>query len=156
MKTELVKAEDKRVSERKKELESDFDEIMSQYERYFLKHGFITPKHFDDFFSWLCGCRWAESNEPFGAMGIKEFDFKLYHEYKELKLNPSGWNDHQERERLEDRFNPQTPQPIKTQLTQWINDLEMPEINIENKTKDVIINKFEALKKWAKLQIDNL
>lgn len=46
--------------------------------------------------------------------------------------------------------------PIKTQLTQWINDLEMPEINIENKTKDDILNKFEAFKKWAKLQIDNL
>ena len=150
MKTELVKAE------RKKELESDFDEIMSQYKSYFWEHGFITPKNFEEFFSWLCGCRWAESNEPFGAMEIKESDFTLYHEYEELKLNQYEWNDHQERERLKDRLNPQTPKPIKTQLTQWINDLEMPEINIENKKKDVIINKFEALKKWAKPQIDNL
>lgn len=84
-------------------LESDFDEFMSQYKRYFWKRGFITPKDFDDFFSWLCGCRWAESNEPFGAMEIKESDFTLYHEYKELKLNPSGWNDHQESERLAEK-----------------------------------------------------
>ncbi|HZJ73596.1 MAG TPA: DUF6043 family protein [Perlabentimonas sp.] len=96
-------------------LESDFDEFMSRYKPYFLKNGLLTPKDFDDFFSWLCGCRWAESNEPFGAMEIKEFDFKLYHEYEELKLNQSEWNDHQERERLEDRFNPQTPQPIAKQ-----------------------------------------
>lgn len=99
-------------------LESDFYEFMSQYKRYFWEHGFITPKHFDDFFSWLCGCRWAESNEPFGAMEIKEFDFTLYHEYKELKLNPPGWNDHQERERLEDRFNSLPPQPIAKQKPQ--------------------------------------
>lgn len=86
-------------------LESDFDEFMSQYKQYFLKNGFITPKHFEEFFSWLCGCRWAESDEPFGAIEIKESDFTLYHEYKELKLNPYGWNDHQERERLEVMFN---------------------------------------------------
>lgn len=113
-------------------LESDFDEFMSQYKPYFLKNGFITPKDFDDFFSWLCGCRWAESNEPFGAMEIKESDFTLYHEYKELKLNPSGWNDHQERERLEDRFNPQTPQPITEQKTElskiWLTD---PKITVD-------------------------
>jgi len=97
-------------------LKSDYDEILTQYTPYFIKHGFITPKHFDDFFMWLCGCRYPD--EPFGALEIKESDFTLFHQYKELKLNPSGWNDHQERERLEVMFNSLPPQPIAKQKPQ--------------------------------------
>ncbi len=87
-------------------LESDFDGFLNQYKPYFFKHGFITPQHFEEFFMWLCGCRCPD--EPFGAIKIKESDFTLFHEYKELKLNPSGWNEYQEMERLENRINPES------------------------------------------------
>lgn len=98
-------------------LESDFDEFLNQYKHYFLKNGFITPKHFEEFFIWLCGCRYPD--EAFGTLEINESDFTLFHEYKELKLNPSGWTEHQERERLENRIEATgnetatTPKPAK-------------------------------------------
>lgn len=46
--------------------------------------------------------------------------------------------------------------PIKDQMTKWIDDLIVPEINIENEVKDEILNKFESFKSWAKTKINNL
>lgn len=46
--------------------------------------------------------------------------------------------------------------PIKEQMNSWIENLTIPEIDIENEIKDDIILKFESFKKWAKSQINNI
>lgn len=46
--------------------------------------------------------------------------------------------------------------PIKEQMNSWIENLTIPEIDIENEIKDDIILKFESFKKWAKKEINKL
>ena len=46
--------------------------------------------------------------------------------------------------------------PIKNQLNTWVESFEIPEIKIENKTSNEIKLKFNAFKKWAKTEIQNL
>ena len=46
--------------------------------------------------------------------------------------------------------------PIKDQMNSWIENLIIPEIDIENEIKDDIILKFESFKKWAKNEINKL
>ncbi|HZK20274.1 MAG TPA: hypothetical protein VFC68_06080 [Treponemataceae bacterium] len=71
-------------------LKTDYDSIVAQYLSYFKKTGFIQPKDFDEFFTWLT--RFRYSDEPFGTLEIQDNDFKLFHEYKERKLNNTNWN----------------------------------------------------------------
>lgn len=44
--------------------------------------------------------------------------------------------------------------PIKKQLEQWVNSFKSPVIPIENTKVDLILQKFEAFKVWAKKEID--
>lgn len=46
--------------------------------------------------------------------------------------------------------------PIKKQLSIWVDSFSIPEINIENDKKILIEEKFEAFKKWAKNEINNI
>lgn len=46
--------------------------------------------------------------------------------------------------------------PIKKQLNIWVDSFELPTSPIENETTLVITNKFNAFKKWAKIEIENL
>ena len=46
--------------------------------------------------------------------------------------------------------------PIKKQLTIWVDSFNLPNKNVENELSKDIELKFEAFKKWAKTQIDNL
>lgn len=46
--------------------------------------------------------------------------------------------------------------PIKEQMNNWINSLEIPNIDIDNEVKTDIINKFNSFKEWAKKQIEQL
>lgn len=46
--------------------------------------------------------------------------------------------------------------PIQKQLSIWVDEFTIPEINIENEKKTLIIQKFEAFKKWAKSEIRSL
>lgn len=46
--------------------------------------------------------------------------------------------------------------PIKKQLSIWVDEFTIPEINIENEKKTLIIQKFESFKKWAKSEIESL
>ena len=46
--------------------------------------------------------------------------------------------------------------PIKKQLTIWVNGFSITEINIENEKVILIKDKFEAFKKWAKIEIENI
>lgn len=46
--------------------------------------------------------------------------------------------------------------PIKKQLSVWVDGFAIAEINIKSHKKDLIIEKFQAFKKWAKGEIDNI
>ena len=46
--------------------------------------------------------------------------------------------------------------PLKKQLTIWVESFSIAEINIENEKKTLIKEKFEAFKKWAKNEIENI
>lgn len=46
--------------------------------------------------------------------------------------------------------------PLKKQLTVWVESFSIAEINIENEKKTLIKEKFEAFKKWAKNEIENI
>lgn len=46
--------------------------------------------------------------------------------------------------------------PIKKQLSLWVDGFSIAEINVENEKKKLIKEKFEAFKKWAKSEIENL
>lgn len=46
--------------------------------------------------------------------------------------------------------------PIKKQLSMWVDSFQISDINIENDKKVLIYQKFEAFKKWAKIEIENL
>lgn len=46
--------------------------------------------------------------------------------------------------------------PIKKQLSIWVDGFSIAEINIKNDKKSLIEEKFEAFKKWAKNEIENL
>lgn len=46
--------------------------------------------------------------------------------------------------------------PIQKQLSIWVDEFTIPEINVENEKKTLILQKFEAFKKWAKSEIESL
>lgn len=46
--------------------------------------------------------------------------------------------------------------PLKKQLTIWVESFSIAEINIENEKITLIKEKFEAFKKWAKNEIENI
>lgn len=46
--------------------------------------------------------------------------------------------------------------PIKKQLSAWVNSFELPVTNVDNETSKLIIEKFQAFKKWSETQIANL
>lgn len=46
--------------------------------------------------------------------------------------------------------------PVKKQLTVWVDDFKLPEIQINHETSTLIKTKFEAFKKWAKEQIETI
>lgn len=46
--------------------------------------------------------------------------------------------------------------PIKKQLSIWVDEFSIPEIEIENETTKEIKVKFESFQKWAKSQIENI
>jgi hypothetical protein len=46
--------------------------------------------------------------------------------------------------------------PIKKQLSLWVNSFSIADINVENDKKELIKQKFEAFKKWAKSEIDSI
>lgn len=46
--------------------------------------------------------------------------------------------------------------PIKKQLSIWVDGFSIPEINVDNEKKTLIKEKFEAFKKWAKNEIENI
>lgn len=46
--------------------------------------------------------------------------------------------------------------PIKKQMSVWVESFELPHADIHNPTRDEIIAKFEAFKKWALTQVNNL
>jgi hypothetical protein len=46
--------------------------------------------------------------------------------------------------------------PVKNQLTNWVNQFEIPATTSKHLTSIEIVAKFEAFKKWAKLEIEKL
>ena len=46
--------------------------------------------------------------------------------------------------------------PIKKQLIVWVEDFKIAELNLENEKKTLILQKFEAFKKWAKSEIESI
>jgi len=46
--------------------------------------------------------------------------------------------------------------PVKKQLSVWVNSFELPSVQVNNETSKEIQEKFEAFKKWAINQINNL
>lgn len=46
--------------------------------------------------------------------------------------------------------------PIKKQLSIWVDNFSIAEINVENEKKALIKEKFEAFKKWAKNEIESI
>jgi len=61
-----------------------------------------------------------------------------------------------EEKRKQDEAKALAKAPIKKQLTVWVNDFKIPELNLENEKKNLIILKFEAFKKWAKFEIESI
>lgn len=46
--------------------------------------------------------------------------------------------------------------PIKKQLSLWVDGFTISEINVDNDKKKLILEKFEAFKKWAKSEIETI
>jgi len=46
--------------------------------------------------------------------------------------------------------------PIKKQLNVWVDSFELPKATIENDKTKLILEKFEAFKKWSKEQVETL
>lgn len=46
--------------------------------------------------------------------------------------------------------------PIKKQLSTWVNSFELPTTNVDNEVSKEVKEKFEAFKKWANNQVNNL
>jgi hypothetical protein len=46
--------------------------------------------------------------------------------------------------------------PIKKQLFIWVDSFSISEINVDNEKKELIKEKFEAFKKWAKNEIESI
>ena len=46
--------------------------------------------------------------------------------------------------------------PIKKQLAAWVNSFSIPEVNITNNKTILIKDNFEAFRKWAKNEIENI
>lgn len=46
--------------------------------------------------------------------------------------------------------------PIKKQLTIWVDSFELPPFATENKTCELIFDKFESFKRWAKNEIESI
>jgi len=46
--------------------------------------------------------------------------------------------------------------PIKNQLNAWVNSFELPSTNVDNDVSREIIKKFNAFKKWAIVEINNI
>lgn len=46
--------------------------------------------------------------------------------------------------------------PVKKQLSMWVESFELSKTSVDNETSKEIIEKFEAFKKWANNQINNL
>lgn len=46
--------------------------------------------------------------------------------------------------------------PLKKQMSVWVNSFKINETDINNEKVDLIKNKFEAFKKWALKEVDNL
>ena len=61
-----------------------------------------------------------------------------------------------EEKRKQDEAKALAKAPIKKQLTVWVDDFKIAELNLENEKKTLIILKFEAFKKWAKSEIESL
>jgi hypothetical protein len=74
----------------------------------------------------------------------KESEIKAENERKELEIKAK-----KEAEKL-------AKAPIKKQLSIWVDGFSIPEINIENQKKTLIKEKFEAFKRWAKTEIENI
>jgi hypothetical protein len=74
----------------------------------------------------------------------KDAEIKAEAERKQAELKAKG-----EAEKL-------AKAPIKKQLNIWVESFSIPEIKIESEKKDLIKEKFEAFKKWAKNEIDNI
>lgn len=49
-----------------------------------------------------------------------------------------------------------TKAPIKTKLNLWVDSFELPKTDVDNSTTNVILEKFNAYKAWAKTQVENL
>lgn len=47
-------------------------------------------------------------------------------------------------------------EPVKKQLSVWVNSFEIPIVGVDNETSKEIKEKFEAFKKWSINQINNL
>lgn len=61
-----------------------------------------------------------------------------------------------EEKRKQDEAKALAKAPIKKQLTVWVDDFKIAELNLENEKKTLIVQKFEAFKKWAKSEIESL
>lgn len=46
--------------------------------------------------------------------------------------------------------------PIKTKLNLWVDSFELPQADVDNPTTNVILEKFNAYKVWAKSQVESL
>ncbi|MXV39376.1 hypothetical protein GO491_11925 [Flavobacteriaceae bacterium Ap0902] len=46
--------------------------------------------------------------------------------------------------------------PIQRQLKLWVNEFKAPEVPVKNEKADLILEKFNAFKKWAENEIENL
>jgi hypothetical protein len=47
-------------------------------------------------------------------------------------------------------------EPVKKQLSVWVNSFELPETNLENDKTEEIKAKFDSFKKWCLMQIKNI
>lgn len=46
--------------------------------------------------------------------------------------------------------------PVKKQLSTWVDSFSIPELSVENEKKELIKEKFNAFKIWAKKEIENI
>lgn len=61
-----------------------------------------------------------------------------------------------EEQRLKKEAEKLAKAPIKKQLSLWVDDFQPPVNNLQNETKKLILEKFEAFKKWAKEQVESI
>lgn len=85
-----------------------------------------------------------------------EAELKRQQEAERLRLEKEAQERKAEEERKKKEAEKRAKAPLKKRLTLWVDEFTAPEAPVQNEKTELIKQKFEAFKKWAKNEIENL